>query len=33
LGADGVDAVARAAGMSKRWVHETGGRWFAEVAA
>jgi SAM-dependent methyltransferase len=32
LGADGVDSVADAAGMSTRWVHEAGGRWFAEVA-
>jgi SAM-dependent methyltransferase len=33
LGADMVDSVADAAGMSTSWVREAGGRWFAEVTA
>lgn len=33
LGADMLDPVVDAAGMSTRWVREVDGRWFAEVAA
>jgi SAM-dependent methyltransferase len=33
LGADMIDSVADAAGMSTRWVREVSGRWFAEVTA
>lgn len=33
LGAEMIGDVAAAAGMSTRWVRESGGRWFAEVAS